>query len=733
MLDRVFLTVLNMSLTASFVIVAVLLARLVLRRAPKVISYALWAVVLFNLVSPYKPESVFSLMPFRPEPISEAALVIDADISFTEAAVYSMDFPMEDRLIPLNADKIDTSYNAYGEDVTHRYLFGYQAYVKLGSYLWPIGAASLVAYAIIKYIGLKRRVSLAIRVDGNIYESDRIDSPFVLGLVRPRIYIPIGMEHGQNAHILEHERTHIRRRDYIVSVIAFAALALHWFNPLVWVAYILMLRDMESSCDEAVLRKSAEDIRCEYSSALAGFSHNKRRLSFPLAFGEQSVKERVKNVLNFKTPSKLFISAAVVLALVLSVGFAVNRASNEPLIEMQMVYEKHPAYFFSQMKLIWDDTVYHVTAMNNTGRGREIGYATDEYGTWRIFELRGHGRDYLLAVESEDVWRVMSVHPPKEPWRQYILEGITDELQSLYTRSISLYDDGTAVISESPLSSFMLAGMYYYDFSDGELLITQGDGSVIARFGVIDDNAIEFKEAFIPLRAQSGARYVTAGFDGYYSGEGNADADLSADTSAGSSADTSANPSADLIPGQSQEQSPELSHNSLPSAEPDYDEAVASLMGRLAYDMWEPYVSLVPFEIPGYVEDNAATRLAMRWPEFQLAEIGVRPGNRLIAIDSIETAIQTGQVPSDGLLTVSGTSEIRYTRSEPSVNGVNVLFHLIIDVTGEDLRIVAIDMVFDSRYRSMKEEIETLSGGGTPSVQVIDSVVDAAIGGVRGS
>ena len=514
-MDRIFLTVLNMSLAASFVIAVVMLARFVLRRAPKIISYALWAVVLFNLLCSFKPESTFSLIPFHSEPIPEMALVTDADISFDDAAFYSMDFPGEDRLIPLNMDRIDASVNAYGEGVTHRYLFGYQAYVKLGSFLWPIGMAALLLYAIIGYIRLKRCVSLAVRVENNIFETDRIDSPFVLGLIRPRIYIPAGMEPILNAHIIEHERTHIRRRDYIVSVIAFLALALHWFNPLVWIAYMLMLRDMESSCDEAVLRKSVGDIRCEYSSALLGFSHNKRRLSFPLAFGEQSVKERIKNVLNFKKPSRIFIAAAVMLMLVLSAGFAVNRAADEPLIEMQMIYEENPAHFLKDMKLIWGDTVYYVTPMNNTGQGREIGYATDEISTWRIYELRGHGRDYLLAVESEDVWRVMSVYPPEAPWRQYILENATERQRMERLLSVTLFSDGTARLATPLISSYMLVGPYYYAFENGELLIGYRNNNLVstiepfAKFEVVDDDTIVFKSATVPLFADAGARYST--------------------------------------------------------------------------------------------------------------------------------------------------------------------------------------------------------------------------------
>ena len=163
----------------------------------------------------------------------------------------------------------------------------------------------------------------------------------------------------------------------------------------------------------------------------------------------------------------------------------------------------------------------------------------------------------------------------------------------------------------------------------------------------------------------------------------------------------------------------------------DFDTEVTSLMEKLALDMWVPYITLTPFEIPEYVENNAATRLAMRWPDFYLTEIGNHPGNRLVSIDSIDTSIQQGQLPVGGMLTVSGTSEIRYTRVNPSVNGVNVLFNLVIDVTGKNLKIVDIDMVFDSRYRSMKEEVERITYKEEPSIQIIDSIIDDAIRSIR--
>ena len=331
-MDKIFLVILNLSLTASFVIAVVLVARLILRRAPKVISYALWAVVLLNLIVPFKPVSPLSLIPFRSEPIpSEYVIVPGQDLNILEAGYYSLSRPLNDFVISTHPDTVDIGDPQYekvsnGGEYTAT-IFGYIAWFIFGSQLWLIGAAIMLIKSMVSYIRLKRSVSLAVRVDGNIYETDTIDSPFVLGLLRPRIYIPKGIDPAMSEFIIKHERAHIRRRDYIISVLAYIVLAFHWFNPLVWVAYMLMQRDMESSCDEAVLRDSNEDIRRGYSAALLSFSVHKKQLSFPIAFGEQSVKERVKNVMNFRKPSHVIIAAAIVLVVVLSIGLSLSRPS----------------------------------------------------------------------------------------------------------------------------------------------------------------------------------------------------------------------------------------------------------------------------------------------------------------------------------------------------------------------------------------------------------------------
>jgi beta-lactamase regulating signal transducer with metallopeptidase domain len=196
-----------------------------------------------------------------------------------------------------------------------------------GASVWLAGLAAMLLYAVFSYLRLKRKVKFAVKLEGNIYESEGAATPFVLGFVHPKIYVPAGLDASHYGYIIDHERTHIRRRDYLVSVAAFIALAVHWFNPLVWFAYFLMLRDMESSCDEAVLRSYGADIRREYSSALLKLGTKSRRLPIPPAFGEQGVKGRIVNVLKFKQRPKVLIIAAVALVIVLTVGFALNRVN----------------------------------------------------------------------------------------------------------------------------------------------------------------------------------------------------------------------------------------------------------------------------------------------------------------------------------------------------------------------------------------------------------------------
>lgn len=491
-MDRGFITILNMSLTGAFVIAAICLARLPLKKAPKVISYCLWAVAGFRLVFPFSIESVLSLIPFN-------ARTIPTDIA-TQAV------PRINSGITVLNNTVSRVLPAAAPGASANPL---QIWTTVGAAVWLAGAAAMLLYGAASFILLKRKMRGAVCAEANVYEAENIKSPFVLGFFKPRIYLPAGLT--EREYVLLHERTHIRRRDHIVKLAAYVVLCLHWFNPLAWLAFLLMGADMEMSCDERVLKEAGGKV--DYSLSLLSLSTERRSIAgSPLAFGEGGVKERVKNVLKFKKHSRIIIILAVALAAALGVGFAVSRASRdrEPLIEMTITDKENPAFWFTEMKLNWGDRVYHVASMRDPQRGREIGYARDEVSEWRIYEIEGYSRDeYLLAVESEDVWRVMSVYPPEEPVKQYILENATRKQQMERLLSVSLYADGTARLATPPISSYLLLPPYYYTFEDDELMIHYERDDVIARFTVIDENTIVFKESSVALFAEEGARYIT--------------------------------------------------------------------------------------------------------------------------------------------------------------------------------------------------------------------------------
>jgi len=309
--STLFLTVLNMSLTGAFVITVICLVRQLFKKAPKVISYALWAVVGFRLVFPFSIEIVFSLMPFNSAPIPTAIVMqpvphIDSGIPFVNAGVNSV-FP------------VTTPYYSVSP---------LQIWITIGAWIWLLGVAALVIYGVVSFIVLKRKMQKSVWKALNIYEADNIKSPFVLGIISPKIFLPIGLSGCEQRYILLHEQTHIRRYDHVIKFLAYFILCLHWFNPLVWLAFWLMGADMEMSCDERVMHELGNDIGADYSLLLVRLATGKQMInSSPLAFGEGGIKERVKRIMNFKKSSRLVIVIAITLASVISVGFAMNRTA----------------------------------------------------------------------------------------------------------------------------------------------------------------------------------------------------------------------------------------------------------------------------------------------------------------------------------------------------------------------------------------------------------------------
>jgi beta-lactamase regulating signal transducer with metallopeptidase domain len=314
-MDKLFLTILNMSLTGAFVIAAICLARLPLKKAPKTISYCLWAVAGFRLVFPLSIESIFSLIPFKAQPIP------------TDIALRAV--PRSGSGIPFVNSAVSGMLPAAGQSAASASANPLQVWAEIGAWVWLAGAAAMLVYGVASYIRLSRKMRSAIRVEGNLFEADGIHSPFVLGVIKPKIYIPLYLSAQEREYVVLHERTHIRRRDHLIKFAAYFVLCLHWFNPFAWAAFLLMAADMEMSCDERVLKEMGGEAKKDYSLSLLSLASNRRLIGgSPLAFSEGGLKERIKRVLDFKKPSRAVIAVAVALVAVLFAGFAVNRASS---------------------------------------------------------------------------------------------------------------------------------------------------------------------------------------------------------------------------------------------------------------------------------------------------------------------------------------------------------------------------------------------------------------------
>ncbi len=326
-MEALLLKILNMSITASYVIVVVLALRLLLAKAPKKYSYLLWSIVGFRLICPISFSSVISVLNML-------------DLSPAQTGAPRLEYIPGDigtMTNPSVATGITPVNTAIGDilpvPTTMASVNPLQVWITIGTILWCVGIAALLIYAVISYVKLKGRMATAILVEGNVYQSDQISSPFILGFIKPKVYIPYGLGGKEKDYILRHETYHIRRKDNIIKPLALAILVVHWFNPLVWLAFALMTKDMEMSCDEAVLSTYDTGIARDYSISLLSLATNRRYpYASPLAFGESGIKQRVKNVLNFKKP-KVWVTlvAAVLCVAVIAACGANPRNGDAPL------------------------------------------------------------------------------------------------------------------------------------------------------------------------------------------------------------------------------------------------------------------------------------------------------------------------------------------------------------------------------------------------------------------
>lgn len=314
----VFQQVVSMSLTASLVILAICAARLLLRQAPKKFSYWLWAGAAFRLVCPFSFPAAFSLLALAPAAQTVAETGPLTEVSYLPGAG-----------LPAAAPGVGAADAVLPQAAGAGQALGLWEVLGL---VWLLGAAALLIGALVAYLRVKGQVATAVKFAHNVYECGAFRSPFVLGFFRPKIYIPFGLEPRQREHVLCHESAHIQRRDYLVKPLGFLLLAIHWFNPLVWLAFHLMSRDMEMSCDEKVLSQLGEEARREYSLSLLSIGSRRRfPAPNPLAFGETGVKERVVNVMKFRRAKRWVTVAAAVAVVAVTAACAANPAGESLL------------------------------------------------------------------------------------------------------------------------------------------------------------------------------------------------------------------------------------------------------------------------------------------------------------------------------------------------------------------------------------------------------------------
>lgn len=459
-MDDVFLKLVNLSISASWLILAVLVLRVVLKKAPKWVMPLLWGVVALRLVCLFSIESALSLIPSAETIPSEIVTETREPVLYEQATLDIVTNPTlpsaAEVPVGVSRQQAQVDFNIY-------------------SVLWLAGMAALLVHALVSAGKLKRKLATAILLRDNIYESEFVDSPFVFGVVKPNIYLPMHMDEGTAAYVIAHERAHLARRDHWWKVLGYLVLALHWFNPLVWVAYILFCRDIELACDEKVVKGLDGAARADYSQALLSCAAPKRAVAAcPLAFGEGNIKTRVKSALHYKKPAFWVAAAAVLAVVIVAVCFLTNpksergslvwaqklNAADVASIELYVPAEGKAR----QYKKLDTEEMAQAVELINSSRGTYIEKPETVYAGLPVW--------FLLTMDDGTVHAVGSVvgHyliidgdtfdadvENQAEWENYVLKGdsaspidMADRLSyALYGMTTGVYTLGEAVFEDS--------------------------------------------------------------------------------------------------------------------------------------------------------------------------------------------------------------------------------------------------------------------------------------------
>ena len=443
-MNELFLKIINMSISASWLVLAVLILRFVLKKAPKWINVLLWGIVAIRLICPFSFESPLSLIPSAETiPLNigmDSTPTINSGISAINNAVNPI-------ISQSNTPMAGASVNLL------------QITIGIYEYIWIFGMIALALYTAISYWRLHRKVDTAVRYKDNIFQSENVSFPFVLGIIKPRIYLPFKMNGQYLEHVVAHEQAHICRKDHWWKPLGFLLLMIHWFNPLMWLAYVLLCRDIELACDEKVIKELGNEQRGDYTQALVACSVNRRMIAAcPLTFGEVGVKERVKSVMNYKKPALWVIIIAVIVCVGVAVCFLTNPKQDSYTLRIvvpagsqeEFVYTDEEVSAIRNSIKIWSgdglgDTEVLLSPVNKT---TETGY-TATYLT--------HGMPVEFDAEK-NTWFKIGVNmqnPTNEDIIVYVeVENvevrIVDEINSVikwfdYTENPSAMDDESTI------------------------------------------------------------------------------------------------------------------------------------------------------------------------------------------------------------------------------------------------------------------------------------------------
>ena len=444
-MNELFLKIINMSISASWLILAVLILRLVLKKAPKWVNALLWGIVAVRLICPLSFESALSLIPSSETIPLDIEMAAKPTIDSGVPAINSVVNPVLSSFAP--PQHVLTSANPL------------QIWIPILNIIWLIGVGALLLYTAVSYWRLCRKVDTAVRYKGNIFQSENVSSPFVLGIIKPRIYLPFNMNGQDLEHVVAHEQAHIRRKDHWWKPLGFLLLTIHWFNPLMWLAYVLLCRDIELACDEKAIKELGNEQRADYMQALVACSVNRRMIAAcPLAFGEVGVKERVKSVMNYKKPAFWVIIIAVIICVGVAACFLTNPKQDRYTLRIvvpagsqeEFVYTEEEVSTVRNSIKIWSgdglgDTEVLLFPVNKTA---ETGY-TATYLT--------HGMSVEFDAEK-DTWFKIGVNMQNSTNEDIIVYvevenvevRIVDEINSVikwfdYTENPSAMDDESTI------------------------------------------------------------------------------------------------------------------------------------------------------------------------------------------------------------------------------------------------------------------------------------------------